>query len=176
MSPLTPEQGARRAIDAALTAAGWQVQLTRRALAGRMRRRHDLLELDLGGEEVRSLPAQLAGQLDPELSRLGELLDERHRERGKSTGVRLRRQSVIREFDYNIRDIVRMAQGMFRLAGRNDLGTRIRPILKRVIRKLEDQGAKEDAEAEADAASEAEADAAEPTQAGEAAASEETTA
>jgi hypothetical protein len=32
-----------------------------------------------------------------------------------------------------------MAQGMFRLAGRKDLAARIRPILRRVLRKLDDQ-------------------------------------
>ena len=50
---------------------------------------------------------------------------------------------MIREFDFHVRGIVRMAQGMFRLAGRSDLALRIRPILRRVLRKLEDQEAKE---------------------------------
>ncbi len=54
---------------------------------------------------------------------------------------------MIREFDFHVRGIVRMAQGMFRLAGRDDLARRIRPILRRVLRKLEDQKAKEAEEA-----------------------------
>ncbi len=133
-----------------------------------------LLEIDLGEEQSPSVAARLATQLDPELSRLGELLDERHRENVKTLDARLQRQQVIREFDHHIRGIVRMAQGMFRLAGRNDLGLRIRPILSRVLRKLEDQEAKEKAEAtEAETAAEAEATEAEAT---EAAASEDTTA
>ncbi len=148
-----------------------------------------LLQLDLEkkeGEDT-SVAAQLGTQLDPELSRLGELLDERHQENTRTTDARLQRQEVIREFDYNVRGIVRMAQGMFRLAGRSDLAARIRPILQRVLRKLEDQEAKEAADTESDAASETESDAASETEAAsgaeveaepttEAAASEETTA
>ena len=103
--------------------------------------------LDLGFEspegENASIAARLANQLDPELSRLGELLDERHQASTKTLDLRLQRQEVIREFDYHIRGIVRMAQGMFRLAGRNDLGLRIRPILRRVLRNLDDQEARE---------------------------------
>ncbi len=112
-----------------------------------------LLDLDLAGDESMSLATQLGTQLEPELSRLGELLDERHQENTRTLDVRLRRQEVIREFDYNIRGIIRMAQGMFRLAGRNDLGVRIRPVLQRVLRKLEDQEAQEQEENEGEAAS-----------------------
>ncbi len=136
--------------------------------------------LDLGLEdseaEGSSVAARLATQLDPELPRLGELLDERHHASIKTLDARLQRQEVIREFDYHVRGIVRLAQGMFRLAGRDDLGKRIRPILRRVLRKLEDQEAKEKAEAEAPENAEAEAAEAEPQETGEAAASEETTA
>ena len=109
-----------------------------------------LLETDLVDEEGRpkSMAAHLATQLEPEVTRLGELLDERHRESGKTLDARLRRQEMIREFDFNIRGIVRMTQGMFRLAGRSDLASRIRPILQRVLRKLDDQEARENAEAE----------------------------
>ncbi|MEM7352134.1 MAG: hypothetical protein AAF657_15140 [Acidobacteriota bacterium] len=32
-----------------------------------------------------------------------------------------------------------MAQGMFRLAGRNDLGLRFRPILQRALRRLKSE-------------------------------------
>ncbi len=116
-----------------------------------------LLELDLEKKEGErtSVAVQLGAQLDPELTRLGELLDERHQESTRTTDARLQRQEVIRDFDYNVRGIVRMAQGMFRLAGRSDLAKRIRPILQRVLRKLEDQEAAEAAETESDAASEA---------------------
>ncbi len=139
-----------------------------------------LLEIELTDREgkPKSMAAQLAGQLDPELSRLSELLDERHHERSKTTDARLQRQEVIREFDFNIRGIVRMAQGMFRLAGRSDLATRIRPILRRVLRKLDDQKAQENAGAENDAEVEAtpEGGETEPQQTGEAAAPEAATA
>ena len=135
-----------------------------------------LLELPIAAEEGEdnSVAALLGAQLDPEVSRLGELLDERHDEQTKSTDARLRRQQVIREFDYNVRGIVRMAQGMFRLAGREDLALRIRPILRRVLRKLDDQEAKEKAEAEASDNDESPAGGEAET--GEAAAPEETTA
>ncbi len=126
-----------------------------------------LLELELESKEGEnpSVALQLAAQLDPELTRLGELLDERHQEYSKTTGVRLQRQAVIRDFDDNIRGIVRMTQGMFRLAGRGDLASRIRPTLQRVLRKLDDQEAEEAAGAEPETG-----------QTTEAAASEETTA
>ncbi len=148
--------------------------------------------LDLGFEdseaENASVAARLATQLDPELARLGELLDERHHASIKTLDARLQRQEVIREFDYHIRGIIRLAQGMFRLAGRNDLAVRIRPILRRVLRKLEDQEAKEQAEAEAAGDGSTEAEGTEAAQGetaegetaeaetGEAAASEETSA
>ncbi len=120
--------------------------------------------------ENTTVASQLATQLDPELSRLGELLDERHDENTQTLDARLKRQEVIREFDHHIRGIVRMAQGMFRLAGRNDLGVRIRPILRRVLRKLEDQETKE---AEAEAEANAEADVPETGSTSDAPASEE---
>ena len=104
------------------------------------------LGLDASEAENTSLAARLAPQLDPELSRLGELLDERHHKGIVTLDARLKRQEVLREFDYNIRGVVRLIQGMFRLAGRNDLGTRIRPILSRVLRKLDDQEANEQTE------------------------------
>ncbi|MEM7353499.1 MAG: hypothetical protein AAF657_22065 [Acidobacteriota bacterium] len=95
-----------------------------------------LLDLDLEGDGGSSITARLAAQLEPELGELGELLDERHDERRKATNVRLRRQQEIRHFDTHIRGIVRMAQGMFRLAGRADLAQRFRPTLQRVLRRL----------------------------------------
>ena len=102
-----------------------------------------LLELDLAGDAGPT--AQLAAQLEPELSDLGALLDERHQENSKATAVRLRRQTVIREFDREIRAIVRMAQGMFRLAGRDDLAERFRPALRRIVRRIKKAEAQETA-------------------------------
>ncbi len=144
-----------------------------------------LLDLGLDDPERASVAARLARQLDPELTRLGELLDERHQASIRTLDARLQRQEVIREFDHHIRGVVRLAQGMFRLAGRNDLALRIRPILRRVLRKLDDQEAAEQAEgdqaqdeqAEAQAAPEGgEAGADEAAETAEAATSEETAA
>ncbi|MEM7356588.1 MAG: hypothetical protein AAF657_37580, partial [Acidobacteriota bacterium] len=99
-----------------------------------------LLDLDAGADEATpSASVRLAAQLDPELSRLGELVNRRHQQRRRTVAIRLGRQEVIREFDSNIRGIVRMAQGMFRLAGRNDLGLRFRPILQRALRRLKSE-------------------------------------
>ena len=134
-----------------------------------------VLEVDLADAEAGSLPAQLASQLDPELRQLAELVDGRHNERKKSTNVRLQRQQVIREFDFHIRGIVRRAQGMFRLAGRDDLGKRMRPLLKRVLRKLsnpqpqQDADPKDEGETQTETTTETtgtEATATEPSQAG----------
>ncbi len=92
--------------------------------------------LDLGFENGKGPTARLAAQLEPEISELGALVGDRHQERHKGTGVRLRRQRLVREFDREIRAIVRMAQGMFRLAGRDDLAERFRPALRRMVRRI----------------------------------------
>ncbi len=94
---------------------------------------------------------QLAAQLEPELSELGALLTGRHQEKTKAADVRLRRQRVIREFDREIRAIVRMAQGLFRLAGRDDLAERFRPVLRRIVRRIKKAEAQESAAEAADA-------------------------
>ena len=99
------------------------------------------------GEGVESSSSQLAAQLEPELSELGELIAGRHWESRKSADVRSRRRQVLQDFDREIRAIVRTAQGMFRLAGRDDLAERFRPILRRVLRRLNKARA-EEAEAE----------------------------
>ncbi|MCP3956971.1 MAG: hypothetical protein GY719_03875 [bacterium] len=99
-------------------------------------------------------PAQLASELEPELGELGRFVGARRHGRRKSGDVRSRRRLKVAEFDAAVRAIVRMAQGIFRLAGRDDLAARFRPVLQRVIRKLEEQEAKEAAEAQADAAPE----------------------
>ncbi len=94
-----------------------------------------LIEIDTG-EGVDALTAQLATRLEPELGELGELVGNRHEENHKGADVRLRRQRAIEEFDRDVRAIVRTAQGMFRLAGRDDLAERFRPLLQRIARKV----------------------------------------
>ncbi len=144
--------------------------------------KESLLKPDLGlepmleietGEDVATPPAQLAAELEPELSELGELVGDRHQENRKSVDVRLRRQRALGDFDREVRAIVRTAQGMFRLAGRDDLAERFRPILQKVTRrkKTEDK-----AEAAADQATGGATGEAESAAATEAAASEKTTA
>ena len=79
------------------------------------------IELDLG-EGIPSPTAQLAVQLGDQLQELADRVEARHRERRTVVGLRLRRQLLIQEFDRGIRGIVRIAQGISRLAGREDLG------------------------------------------------------
>lgn len=98
-----------------------------------------LIELETG-EGVATPQAQLASELEPELSELAELVGDRHHENRKNADVRSRQRRMIREFDRDVRAIVRMAQGMFRLAGRDDLAERFRPILRRVIRRINKAG------------------------------------
>jgi len=106
------------------------------------------IELDLG-EGVPTATVQLAGQLGGQLGQLRDRVKERHEERRKVVGLRWRRQILIVEFDRGIRGIVRIAQGISRLAGRDDLGQGFRPILRRTLRKLEEQAAAEGDGAEA---------------------------
>ena len=100
------------------------------------------------GEGVDPPSKQMAAQLEPELSALGELVTGRHQENRKAADLRSRRRQALEEFDRDIRAIVRTAQGMFRLAGRDDLANRFRPILRRVLRRL-DKAQAEEAKAEA---------------------------
>ena len=93
-----------------------------------------LISIDVG-EGVATPAEQMAEQLEPELSELGELVDDRHQESRKGGEVRSRRRRVIGDFDHDIRAIVRMAQGLFRLVGRDDLAERFRPLLNRVARR-----------------------------------------
>ncbi len=92
--------------------------------------------------------AQLAGHLEGQLQKLTDRVETRHWERRKVIGLRLRRRVLIQEFDRGIRGIVRIAQGISRLAGREDLGRRFRPILRRRLRQLAEQPAEEVAGAE----------------------------
>ncbi len=129
-----------------------------------------LMEIETG-DDVPTMPKQLAARLEPELSELGELVGDRHQENRRSVDVRLRRQDALSEFDSDVRAIVRTAQGMFRLAGRDDLAERFRPILQKVRRKK----AEDHEEAAADQAT-ATAGEAESAATPEAAASDATTA
>ncbi|MCP3963887.1 MAG: hypothetical protein GY719_39125 [bacterium] len=116
-----------------------------------------VLALDLGDEEVAG-PSQLAAQLEPELTELGDLVGDRHQERRKGFDVRSRRRRLIREFDGDIRAVVRMAQGMFRLAGRDDLADSFRPTLRRIVRRIKEAQAEEAAEQAAEQTAEQTAD------------------
>ncbi len=111
-----------------------------------------LLVIDTG-DGVASPTAQLAAQLEPELSELGELVSERYDEYRKASEKRLERRQAIQEFDRVARAIVRMSQGLFRLVGRDDLANRFRPILQRVVRSKAEA---EEVEAEESAAEPAE--------------------
>ncbi len=114
-----------------------------------------LLEIKTG-EGVDPPSVQLAAQLDPELTELGKLVTDRHQENRRAADVRSRRRQVIVDFDRDIRAVVRTAQGMFRLAGRDDLAARFRPILRRVLRRLNKAQAEEAAAEAAEAAKAAE--------------------
>ncbi len=92
-------------------------------------------------------PARVATRLEPELSELGLIIDTRDVARRETADAVARRQQTIRNFDRNISGIVRIAQGTFRLAGRDDLARRFRSTARRVVRRLaEAQQAEEPAE------------------------------
>ena len=110
------------------------------------------LEIDTGDDGA-TPNAQLAAQLEPELSELGELVSERYEETRKAGELRVERRQAIEEFDRVARAIVRTSQGLFRLVGRDDLADRFRPILHRVLRRRAEA---DEAEAENSAAEAAE--------------------
>ncbi len=98
------------------------------------------------GDDVPSPEAQMAAKLEPELSELGDLVGDRHEENRKGADVRSRRRRAFEDFDRDVRAIVRTAQGLFRLAGRDDLADRFRPILQRVSRKRKTESEPETSE------------------------------
>ena len=110
-----------------------------------------LIELDLG-EGAEPPQAQLADQLEPELTELGELVGDRHQENRKGDDVRSRWRREIHDFDHDVRAIVRTTQGILRLAGRDDLAERFRPILRRSLRRIKKAEAEEAAEEQSAAA------------------------
>ena len=96
--------------------------------------------LDFTGEGGPAItPAMLADRLEPELTLLGEVVDTRFTDNRENALVRLLRQRAISEFDQNVRALVRIVQGMFRLAGRPDLASRFRSTLRRLRRRLEEE-------------------------------------
>ncbi len=108
-----------------------------------------LIELELG-EGTETPQAQLANQLEPELTELGELVDGRHQENRKSADVRSRWRLELHGFDHDVRATVRTTQGLLRLAGRDDLAERFRPILRRIVRRIQKAQAEEAEAAETD--------------------------
>ncbi len=113
-----------------------------------------MIEIEVGDGVARP-EEQMAAQLEPELSELGALLADRHQENRKSADLRSRRRRAIEEFDREVRAIVRMAQGIFRLAGREELADRFRPILRRITRRLkkDDEASESGSEASSEPAS-----------------------
>ena len=100
--------------------------------------------LDFSNDEEGVItPAQLANQLEPELTDLGLLVEARRTDNREAADVRSRRRQTIKSFDREIGAIVRMTQGMFRLAGRPDLAARFRSTLRRVRRRRGKQAEKE---------------------------------
>ncbi|HEX9732917.1 MAG TPA: hypothetical protein VGG06_13145 [Thermoanaerobaculia bacterium] len=96
--------------------------------------------LDFTGEEGMVItPAVLANRLEPELTSLGHFVDTRFTDNREDAAMRLLRQRAIAEFDENVKALVRIVQGMFRLAGRPDLAARFRSTLRRLRRRLEQE-------------------------------------
>ncbi len=79
------------------------------------------------GEDERTLRADMAINLEPELGSLVELLETRSPKKSSVTAdVKSRRRQLVADFDYHVRAILKMIQGMFRLAGRPDLANQFR--------------------------------------------------
>ena len=95
------------------------------------------------GEEAVVRPTQLADELEPELTDLGRALDVQRADAREAADVRSRRRQVLREFDQDIRAVVRTTQGLLRLAGRPDLAKRFRSTLPRISRRSVEQGEEE---------------------------------
>lgn len=80
-------------------------------------------------------PAALAASFEPALTQLGEHLKVRYAEKVENVDARYLRQRGIKEFDRQIRAIVRILKGIFLLAGRDDLAKRFTTNLPRFIRR-----------------------------------------
>jgi hypothetical protein len=80
-------------------------------------------------------PADLAAELEPEVTQLGQRLTAQYAEKRGDVDARYRRKNGIKTFDRNIRAIVRILQGTLVLAGREDLAKRFTAKLPRFIRR-----------------------------------------
>ena len=89
------------------------------------------------GEETMA-PTQLAGRLEPDLSRLDKLVEARETEKREDLDMRARRRQTIRDFDRDIGGIARMLKGMLRVAGRPELAAVFRVGLRRFSRRPQD--------------------------------------
>ncbi len=79
------------------------------------------------GKDERTLRSDMAKHLEPELGDLVEILEARSPKKSSVTAdVKSRRRQLVADFDYNVRAILKMIQGMFRLAGRPDLANHFR--------------------------------------------------
>ncbi len=74
--------------------------------------------------------ARMAKRLEPELGALVEILDARYPQSSETVDVKSRRRQQVADFDYHVRAILKMIQGMFKLAGRPDLAAQFRWILR----------------------------------------------
>ncbi len=72
--------------------------------------------------------ADLATHLEPEVSDLERVVESRAKEFRETVDAQSRRRQTIRTFDRNVGAIVRITQGIFRAAGREDLAARFRRI------------------------------------------------
>lgn len=85
-------------------------------------------------------PADLAAAFEPALTQLGQQLRVRYAEKVEDIDARYLRQKGIKEFDRHIRAIVRIVQGIFVLAGREDLAQRFTTSLPRFVRRTGEAG------------------------------------
>lgn len=94
-----------------------------------------VIDLSKTGEENAWTPAILAQAFEPESSQLDFVLGARYAGNRENIGARALRQEGIKQFDRNMRGIVRIVQGMFLLADRDDLVTRFSTSLRRFTRR-----------------------------------------
>ncbi len=88
------------------------------------------------GEEEKGLtPADLAEELEPEVTLLGEALKARYAENREEMSARSLRRRGIEDFDKEIRALVSIVRGIFQLAGREDLAERFSTALRRYTRR-----------------------------------------
>lgn len=91
------------------------------------------LDEEFGG--VAPDPAKLADILEPEKTRLGDLLDGRYTNKREDLDFRSHRADGIKEFDRRMRGLVHIIRGTLVLAGRDDLVARFSTALRRFTRR-----------------------------------------